>query len=175
MPGCLLLYSSVTGNTRMIAEAMVRELPPDTVLAPIREAPLPTDFDLVIIGFWVHRGGPDPRTIRYMETVRHRDVAFFGTLAAYPDSDHARGVLAKAEQLLAHNRIVGSFLCQGKLAPKRLAERLRGDFVDARHPMTDERRARLLEAASHPDARDLRMAREAAQRFWLRHVANKNA
>ena len=172
MPRCLLVYSSVTGNTRLVAEAIRRVLPAETVFAPVGNAPSATGFTFVAIGFWAHRGGPDPAAARYMETVRDHDVAIFGTLAAYPDSEHARLVIAKAEMLLAGNRISGSFLCQGKLSPDRLARRLRGEEADERHPLTEERRLRLLEAAKHPDENDLRTAGETFRAFWEQH---KNA
>ncbi len=156
----------------MVAEAIRRVLPAEAVFLPVREAPSAESFDFVAIGFWAHRGGPDPAAARYMETVRGRDVAFFGTLAAYPDSDHAHGVVARAKALLAGNRVLGSFLCQGKLTPERLARRLKGEEADERHPFTEERRARLLEAARHPDARDLALAGEAFRNFWSRHLAD---
>lgn len=165
---CLLIYSSVTGNTRMVAEAILKALPRDTVFLPVQEAPPPDEFDVVVLGFWVHRGGPDPATARYMKTVRDRDVAFFGTLAAYPDSEHAQMVIARAIALLDGNRILGSFLCQGKLAQNRLERRLSGEGAENR-PLTEERRLRLIAASRHPDGRDLAMAEDAFREFWNRH------
>lgn len=171
MSRCQLVYSSITGNTRMVAGAVLKALPPDTVFLPVQEALPPEDFDLVVIGFWAHQGSPDPMAARYMERVRGRDAAFFGTMAAYPDSEHARLLAARSEALLAGNRILGHFFCQGKLKPERLARLLSGEETNARHPMTEERRARLLEAARHPDARDLVMAEEAFKAVWERHLA----
>lgn len=166
MSRCLLVYSSVTGNTRMVAEAIEAALPGDVAVFPVRDAPPAEGYDVVALGFWVHRAGPDPRMARYMANVRGQNVAFFGTLAAYPDSPHAQKVVARAEELLTGNRILGSFLCQGKLAPGRLERRLRGEDGSGNHPLTEERRARLLEAARHPDATDLRNAGEAFRRFF---------
>lgn len=161
MAACLVVYSSVTGNTRMVAEAVRDALPEGTVLCPVKGAPPPDGFDFIVLGFWVHRAGPDPLMTRYMESVRGKDVGFFGTLAAYPDSDHARKVIARANELLAGNRVHGSFLCQGKLAQKRFEKRMADNSMTSGHPMTPERRARLLEAAKHPDARDLAAAKAA--------------
>ena len=165
MSQCLLVYSSVTGNTRMVAEAVGAALPGSVAVFPVRDAPPAEGYDYVILGFWVHKAGPDPRMARYMETVRGKNVAFFGTLAAYPYSPHAQKVIAKTEELLAGNRVLGSFLCQGKLAPERLERRMRGEGGSG-HPMTEERRARLLEAAKHPDVADLWNAGEAFRRFF---------
>lgn len=160
MAHILLTYSSLTGNTRMVAEAIHKALPEGTLLCPLAEAPSPVDFAWIITGFWTHRGGPDPATAAYMQRIQNRDVAFFGTLAAYPDSDHGRGVIARAEELLAGNRLLGSFLCQGKLSPERMDRILSGKAANKNHPLTEERKTRVLEAAKHPDARDLNNAAE---------------
>lgn len=157
----LLAYSSVTGNTKAVAEAIHQILPPGTDMCPVRQAPDPDGYDFLALGFWTHRAGPDPLMSRYMEKVRGKIVGIFGTLAAYPDSEHAGRVIAAARARLEGNRIVGSFLCQGRLAPKRFERRMGAEGGDANHPMTMERRARLLEAAKHPDARDFAMAQAA--------------
>lgn len=160
----LLVYSSVTGNTRAVAEAIHEVMPPGTGMFPVKGAPDPDEYDVLVLGFWAHRAGPDPAMSRYMAKVRGKIVGVFGTLAAYPDSEHAGRVIAAAHACLAGNRIVGSFLCQGRLAPDRF-ERLMRDGGSAKHPMTPERRARLLEASGHPDARDFADARTAFAGF----------
>lgn len=53
---------------------------------------------------------------------------------------------------------MGSFLCQGRVDPAVVA--MMQKMADNAHPMTDERRARLEEAAKHPDEEDCRQARE---------------
>ena len=153
-----VVYSSVTGNTRTVAEAIHRIMPVGTDLYPVQKAPDPADVDFLALGFWVHRAKPDPRMLRYMEKLRGKRVGIFGTLAAYPDSEHARQVIAAACDCLAGNTIVGSFLCQGRLAPKRMEQRMQNGSANGNHPMTPERRARLLEAANHPNAEDFAMA-----------------
>lgn len=157
----------MTGNTRAVAEAVRTVMPEDTDMFPVKIAPSPEDYNLVVLGFWVYKAGPDPMMARYMERMRGHDVAFFGTLAAYPDSEHAALVIEKANSLLEGNRILGSFLCQGRLAPPRFEARMRGDAAGEKHPVTEERRKRLLEAARHPDERDFARAKE----FFARVVS----
>ena len=166
----LLVYSSVTGNTRAVAEAIHRIMPPGTGIYPVRQAPEPDAYDFLALGFWTHRAGPDPLMSRYMEKVRGKSVGIFGTLAAYPDSEHAGHVIDAARAQRAGNRIVGAFLCQGRLAPKRFERRMQGDG-NAKHPMTPERRARLLEAAKHPDAEDFARAQSAFAGFLQSVIA----
>ena len=165
----VVVYSSMTGNTRAVAEAIHRIMPPGTGIYPVREAPHPEEFAFLALGFWVHRAKPDPRMLRYMEMVRGKRVAIFGTLAAYPDSAHAGEVIAAAHACLAGNTIIGSFLCQGRLDPKRLERRLRDSDAGGRHPMTPERRARLLAASHHPNEEDFVKA-QAAFTDFLRGV-----
>ena len=165
---CLVVYSSVTGNTRMVAEAVAGAMPPGTALLPVHKAPSPDAYDFLALGFWVKRGMPDPRMIRYMRMVKGTSVGWFGTLAAWPDSPHARQVGTAAEGLLEGNRILGGFLCQGRLAPKRFAAAMDPAYANATHRMTEERRARLLEAAKHPDADDCANACELFREFLRR-------
>lgn len=164
----LLVYSSSTGNTKSVAEAIHKIMPESTPIFSVQNAPSPDDYDFIALGFWVHRGKPDPRMWRYMEGIKRKTVAIFGTLAAYPDSDHAAEVIANACEHLEGNEIAGYFLCQGKLPEKRLEERI-ASGGDKKHPMTAERYARLMEAKKHPDAEDLRKAQESFSEFVAKY------
>lgn len=55
-----IVYSSITGNTRTVAEALaaVSGVP----CFPVRDAPDPADYDLLALGFWVRLGQADART-----------------------------------------------------------------------------------------------------------------
>lgn len=81
----------------------------------------------------------------------------FGTLGAWPHSEHARRCLVATHELLqaGGNTVVDGFLCQGRVNPQVIAASQR----KGGHPMSAERRARLLEAERHPDAADLTAAR----------------
>ena len=94
----LVVYSSRTGNTRKIAEAIAAVLP-GCEIHPVESAPAPEGYDLVAVGYWVDKGMPDAQAKAYLETVRDAKVALFGTLGAWPDSDHARDCIAQGEAL----------------------------------------------------------------------------
>ena len=149
----LVVYSSRTGNTRKIAEAIAAVLP-GCEIHPVESAPAPEGYDLVAVGYWVDKGMPDAQAKAYLETVRDANVALFGTLGAWPDSDHARDCIAQ---------VLGTYLCQGKVDPKIVAmmQKMASDV----HPMTPERKARLEEAAKHPDEADCLRAQEAFKGF----------
>ena len=153
-PRAGIVYSSLTGNTRQVAQALAgQEFP----LHSLAEAPSPDGFDLLALGFWVRRGLPDAGSQRYWDGIRGKDIFLFGTLGAWPHSPHAQRCLASARERLAANgnRILGEFLCQGRVNPQALAASAR----KGTHPMTAARAARLAEAARHPCTDDLAAAR----------------
>ena len=158
----LVVYSSLTGNTKMIAEA-IAEAMPNCDIFPVQEAPYTVEgYDLVAVGYWVDKGMPDSRCKAWLEGVTNARIAFFGTLGAYPDSDHARECKEKAAALVCEpkrgNNVLGSWLCMGKIDPKVLE--VMAKMAKNVHPMTPERKARIEEAAKHPNAEDCRAAQE---------------
>lgn len=154
MKACIV-YSSCTGNTRKVAEALAETS--GIACFAVRHAPNPDDYDLLALGFWVRKGLPDARAQRYMARVSGKQIFFFGTLGAWPQSEHARRCMAATHELLQANgnTVVDGFLCQGRVNPQVIAATQR----KGGHPMTAERRARQLEAERHPDAADLAAAR----------------
>lgn len=85
----LILYSSVTGNTEYLAKSLKSSEHVLTVL-PVYPFPKNLDYDIIFLGFWVYRGAPDPRMIRVMQKLKRKNIALFGTLSAYPHSEHAQ-------------------------------------------------------------------------------------
>ena len=163
----LVVYSSRTGNTKKVAQAMA-EVMPGCELLPVEKAPSSVEqYDVTAVGYWVDRGMPDAAIRAWLEGVRNARLAFFGTLGAWPDSEHARECMARGEALALEpargNVVLGSWLCQGRVDPKvlEIMARMAGDV----HPMTEERKARIAEAARHPDDEDCRRAQAFIRRF----------
>lgn len=166
---CLVVYSSRTGNTKKLAEAVASALP-GCDLCAVESAPSGEGYDLVAVGYWVDRGRPDARSSAYLQRLRGANVALFGTLGAWPDSDHARECAAAGEALAkasGHgNTVLGTFLCQGKIDPK-VIDFMKKKFSET-HPMTPERLARIKEAEKHPDEEDCRRAQERFRAYAAR-------
>lgn len=149
----LVVYSSLTGNTKMLAEAVFEALPDAKDICNVKNNPDFAAYDLICLGYWVDKGGPNAAMLAYMEKVRGKKVFLFGTLGAYPDSDHAKDCMAKAAAQVAGNEVVGNVIRQGKIDPQLLERMAR---MQSAHTMTEERRARIEEAKKHPNAQDLR-------------------
>lgn len=169
----LVTYSSRTGNTKLVAEAIHSVFPPDAQLHPVESAPEPELFDYIAIGYWVDKGLPDELAKSFMSTVRNKRVGLFGTLGAWPDSDHARQCMEQAVQLMEANgnTVNCTFLCMGKVDPKLLEMMQNMPGAADRHAMTPERKARLEEGMKHPDAGDLQRARMMFSSAW-EHSSN---
>jgi flavodoxin len=166
-PG-LIVYSSKTGNTRKLAEGIHRGLLDAGIparIAAVEEKPPAADAPWVLAGFWADRGNADQKALEYIRGLEGRRIGLFGTLGAWPDSDHARDLAKKTEALAAEkNTCLGSFLCQGKIDPA-LTERFKSLPPDNPHAMNKERRKRHEEAAKHPDAADIEAALRACRKM----------
>lgn len=154
----LVVYSSRTGNTRKVAEAVFSVMPPGSVMADIESAPDPKDYDLVVLGFWIDKGTADAKTLEYMKGLKGKKLGLFMTLGADPGSDHAKASMKSVrDELAKENEILREFICQGKVDPA-LTKMFEQFPAGHPHVMTTERRARHVEASRHPDDADLAAA-----------------
>ena len=156
----IVIYSSLTGNTKKVGEAIAAALPEGTPAIPVQQVPadLP-DYECVFLGFWVDRGQADKDAADLLPKLRNKHVALFATLGADPHSPHAAESLMKAAELLPEGKKpAGQFICQGAVDPK-VIEMMYKMFPKGHvHGQSAERDALHAEAAKHPDAADLAAA-----------------
>ena len=153
----LLTYSSKTGNTKKVAEAIAETLAVKAI--PVEENPSPADYDLVVAGFWVDRGSADAKMKTYLGTLTRQKVAIFATLGAEADTEHAHNCLENGASLLGEGcEVVGQFICQGKVSDEMVGMMKKMFPAGHPHAMTPERLARIEKASTHPDAADLAAA-----------------
>jgi flavodoxin len=160
--GGLIVYSSKTGNTRKLAEGIQRGLTgalgQEPRIAAVEENPDPAGADWILAGFWADRGNADQKALQYLQSLEGRKIGLFGTLGASPDLDHAKDIRKRVQDLAAEkNDVLGCFLCQGRIDPA-LTERFKSLPADNPHAMTPERMQLHLEAAKHPDEKDIEAA-----------------
>ena len=153
----LIAYSSKTGNTKAVAEAVAGALGEGAVLAPVSVAPAYEPFDLVVVGFWIDKGGPDAEALRYIRQLKGKRVAFFFTLGADPDSGHAKDCLERSKACFGGNELTGHFFCQGRIS-EAMMKWMKRIPKWMPHGPTPERLARWERASTHPDADDLARA-----------------
>ena len=164
----IIIYSSLTGNTAKVANAIADEIGCKSVSFSEFKGNL-DEFDFVGVGFFVDKGGADTKFSKfYNENIKNKKVGVFMTLGAEPQSEHAKKSLQKVEDELIANgcEVLCDFACQGAIDPK-LIEMMRkmAQKGNSPHPITPEREARWKEAASHPDENDLANAKKAFEKI----------
>ncbi len=176
-----VIYSSVTGNTKKIAEAIAEEAGAD--LFRVQDAPEDVSgYDVVAVGWWIRRGQPDPLMEAYLPKIHGTKVVFFQTHGTAPESEHAVTAFARAGYMLGDgNEVLGTFGCRGKINPAMKKRRELQDPNDPHGGAKGEERWRL--ASTHPDEADVAAAKklvhdmehkmELKARFLARMAAKK--
>lgn len=153
----LITYSSKTGNTKKVAESIFSAIP-TADLKNVDELEN-LDYDFIIIGGWIDKGIFDPKGLKIAKEIFNKKVAFFFTLGAYPDSQHAKDCVTNITKLLEenNNEVIGHFFCQGAIDPKLIAWM---SSLPSNHVMapSEERKKRWADASTHPDKLDLENA-----------------
>ena len=116
----IVIYSSLTGNTKQVAEAIASVLPEGTPCVAMSE--LPSDiasYDLVFAGFWVDKGTANKEARDVLGTLHNPHIALFATAGVPPHMEHAKQSLVNAADCLPEGVVpVDTFICQGKVDPK---------------------------------------------------------
>lgn len=152
----LMMYSSQSGNTKLIAMAMMRELEDCECISvdEFKEAMLP-NFDFFFVGYWIDQGDCDAKTKVILPMLHGKKIALFGTLGAAENTAYYETVKQRVAAHLTDAHIIGHFLCQGSVgdqAIERYQEMLR------LHPDDEDRKAQLAaykKGESHPDQEDI--------------------
>ena len=155
----LITYSSATGNTKKLAEGIFNNLNKQNNLnieiKPIKEVMSLEDYDAVLVGYWVDKGGPNQEAAEFMKNIKNKKVGIFATLGAYPDSAHAFNSLVNGEELIKQdNEVIGKYICQGAVSPK-LIEMFKKYDSNNRHAITEEKLKRYKIAALHPNEAEM--------------------
>lgn len=153
-----IVYSSKTGNTRLLAETLRDTLPTADCLyfgEPSDEA---LRAERIYVGFWTDKGTCDADTAAFLARVTTQEVFLFGTAGFGGAPEYFDKILSAARQNLPDGATVcGSYMCQGKM-PMAVRARYEQMEDSPRRQMTIEN---FDAALSHPDATDLSHLRDA--------------
>ena len=156
----LVTYSTLTGNTKKVAEAVFEAVSGEKEIMDIKSIKETDEYDRILVGYWVDKGDANEEAKKFMETLKNKKVGTFGTLGAYPDSEHAQKCVEKISDALRanNNTVIAEFICQGAIDPK-IIETMRKMGSNGPHAPTPEREARWAQAAKHPDEADFAAAK----------------
>lgn len=147
-----IVYSSRTGNTTMLAQAVREALPQEDCRYFGAPAPQALAADTVYVGFWTDKGTCDEPTARFLQSLTDQKVFLFGTAGFGGAPAYFQQILDRVKANLAPGvQVTGTYMCQGKMP----------QAVRDRYAAMEEspRRTAMLEnfdqALSHPDQEDL--------------------
>lgn len=154
----LVAYSSLSGNTKYIAEGIYEALEGDKEISSVRKVDNWEEFDNIIIGYWVDKGGPNKEAMRFMEKIKGKKVGVFATLGVDPTGDHANKAIQRGIDMLSEeNDVYGSFICQGRLS-EDIIKRLSSLPKDHSHYPSEERFRKWKISSVHPNEEDVKAA-----------------
>ena len=162
----IVIYSSLTGNTKQVAEAITSVLPAGTPCVDMKTLPSDLDtYDLVFAGFWVDKGTANKEARDVLATLHNPHIALFATAGVPPHMEHAKQSLVNAAACLPDGvEPMGTFICQGKVDPKVIEMMYKMFPKGHSHGQSSERDARHKAAAVHPTEDDLEKARVFAEK-----------
>ncbi|MFV0342521.1 MAG: flavodoxin family protein [Anaerocolumna sp.] len=152
----LVTYSSLTGNTKKLAEGIFEGLNiEEKEICSIKEIKNLDAYDTILVGYWVDKGGPNEEAKKFLERLENKNIGLFATLGFWSDTEHGWNSLINGENIVREkNKVIGKYVCQGKLSDKIIAmfEKLPADNP---HAITDEKRRRYEIAKNHPSEADI--------------------
>ena len=160
-----IVFSSKTGNTRLLADTLRASLPQNECTYFGAPAPEALEAETLYIGFWTDKGNADADTLALLRTLKNKRLFLFGTAGFGIDTAYFDAILARVQAVSdGSNTVIGTYMCQGKMPP---SVRARYEAMRAL-PAPPENLDALIEnfdrARSHPDADDLDRLRAAVLR-----------
>ena len=151
-----IVFSSSTGNTKKLADAVYEILPKDKCdYFGENDSKIPPS-DLLYIGFWTDKGSADTKTLELLAKLKNKKIFLFGT-AGFGGSDvYFEKILGQVKQSIdSSNAVIGEYMCQGKM-PQSVRERyVKMQARPLPIPNLDSLIENFDRAATHPDAEDL--------------------
>ncbi len=145
----LVLYSSRSGNTKKLAQTVYETLGGEKKLASITDIVSLDSYDFIAIGFSIMGGRIEPRAKKFLQTFNNNaDLFLFLTHGSLRQSQLVTDVKTQAVQLVKNANVIGTFTCQGEVAPGVLHKLQKGTTPPA---WLDEAEY----AKGHPTSQDM--------------------
>ncbi|WP_107571835.1 flavodoxin family protein BilS [Clostridioides difficile] len=169
----LILYSSLTGNTKKIACSIYEAIQGKKEIKNISELVDDSidyeNYDIVFLGYWVDKGICDRNSKQVLENIHNKKIALFGTMGASTKGSYGASIIEKIESIIPKdNEILGSFICQGKIA-----EGLKVKYKEMLKLSPDNEHIRQQlnnheESQSHPDEQEIYEANVFAKNMMIK-------
>ena len=155
-----IVFSSPTGNTEMLAQAIQNHLDGECCYyGKAAQAPLTADY--IFVGFWTDKGNADNATLELLSKLRGKKVFLFGTAGFGGSAAYFQKILDHVKQSVdPSNTVIGAYMCQGKM-PQSVRDRYMKMKAQPEHSANIDALIKNFDRAlSHPDEDDLERLRK---------------
>lgn len=143
-----VVYSSVTGNTRKLAEAICDKVGAQYCGKPCDEA---LEAENIFVGFWATRNSCGEDIKGFIEKLSGKRVFIFGTAGYNNTKEYFDEILNSVKAIVPDsNTIVGAYMCQGKVS-----DTMKAKIKDMKPEMYEAIKEKLAVGESHPDENDI--------------------
>lgn len=159
-----IVYSSVTGNTKIIADAIYSTL--DNCIYYGNPNDRALEADIIFVGFWTDKGNCNKEIAEFLQSIENKNIALFGTAGFGGDEKYFKEIIERVSAYIPKsNQIVKSFMCQGKMP---LSVKDKYESMLKQNP-NDEHIKGMIEnfekASLHPDNGDIESVKNFAKSF----------
>ncbi|MEG0264403.1 MAG: flavodoxin family protein [Erysipelotrichaceae bacterium] len=155
-----ILYSSKTGNTKKVAEAIKLALKNHECIACDDKFSIEClNADIIFLGSWTDKGTCSDEMKQFYAKLSNQKIALFGTAGFGGNKEYYENLAKRSIQLLPETcHVLGSFYCQGKMpdvVKNRYVAMLREHPDDTNLQVSIEN---FEQAKNHPDQEDIKKA-----------------
>lgn len=150
-----IVYKSLSGNTKLIAEGIKEELKEEEIVY-IGSPEEYIDADFIFLGSWTDKGMCCKEITDFCQRLSNKQIAYFGTAGFGGSEEYYETLYNRVKEIIpSNNTVVDYFFCQGKM-PMSIRDRYIKLITE--HP--DDANVKVSienfdKALSHPDTKDL--------------------
>lgn len=157
-----IVYSSCTGNTKLLAEAVRSALPEEECVYFGAPDPKALSAQRIYVGFWTDKGTCSEEMKAFLRQLTSQEVFLFGTAGFGVSPEYFEKILHNIRALLPETvRVIGTFMCQGKMPSSVREHYVKMSQSPNPQPNLDLLIANFDQALSHPDQQDLENLKKA--------------
>ena len=165
-----IIYSSKTGNTKMIAEAIKEKLQDKNIIYYGNATEELPKADIYIIGSWTDKGNATNEIIEIIKKIKNKKIAYFGTAGYGGSEEYYKKLFERVKTNIdSSNEILGYFYCQGKMP---MQVRARYEQMLTQNPENIDLKASIEnfdKALTHPNNDDINNVK-----MWVEnHILNE--
>ena len=143
-----VVYSSVTGNTEKLANAIKQKIGECYFGKPSDEA---LEADVLFVGFWAIGNSCGADIKSFIEKLTGKKVFLFATVGYGNTKEYYDGILDSVKAMVpSSNTIIGAYACQGKVS-EAIVTKIKEGMPEKYELIKDK----LVESVNHPNQDDI--------------------